>query len=626
MLPITLRPDGRRALVVGGGPVAARKAETLAAAGYRVFVVAKAIADERLRSLASPHEVAVRAYAATDVAGAALAIAATGDATVDARIVGDARAAGVLACDASDPQRGDFHMPATVRRGELTISVDSGGAAPAFSKRVAAELAEALRPEYAAAVRALALMREIVKDTLPPERRASVLRALAALPVDELAAMDATDAQHAIDDASRENTAPARAATATIICASRASPLAMTQTRTVAARLAERGIASTILAVTTTGDRRLDRSIDRLGSVNVFVTELEAALREGRADYAVHSCKDLPSELAADMRIAAISAREDARDAFCSERYASFDALPPGAVVGTSSPRRRVQLAALRADLAYETIRGNVDTRLRKLREGGYDAIVVAMAGLKRLRLQATHTVAFDAETIVPAVAQGALAVETRREDDHLARELHEAVNDFDAELCVRCERAALRALRAGCSAPIGIHARLEDGTLDVTAAYAASDETPVRRLRMRRRCDGIEAAEALGVDVAAALLPSRLRRVVLPRTQKRPSRIAAALREDGIEVVELAAGDDGPDPAEGSIDMLLFPSSGAVAAAAPYLARLRAASRRPAVVAMGPESARAARSAGYEPDAVAADASIDAFVALVRERLEGTP
>ncbi len=626
MLPVTLRPDGRHALVVGGGPVAARKTETLASAGYRVFVVTRAIADERLRSLTSPHEVAVRAYAATDVAGAALAIAATGDATVDARVVADARAAGVLACDANDPRRGDFHMPATVRRGELTISVDSGGAAPAFSKRVANELADSLGAEYGGAVRALALMREIVKETLPPERRSEVLRALAALPVGELAAMDRNAAGRAIEDAARTSLLAARSATATVVCASRASPLAMTQTRAVAARLAARGIASTILAVTTAGDRRLDRSIESLGSVNVFVTELETALHERRADYAVHSCKDLPSELTAGMRIAAISAREDPRDAFCSERYASFDALAPGAVVGTSSPRRRVQLAALRPDLAYETIRGNVDTRLRKLREGRYDAIVLAMAGLKRLRLQATYTVAFDVETIVPAVAQGALAVETRYDDDHLARELHEAVNDDAAELCVRCERAALRALRAGCSAPIGIHARIENGTLDVIAAYAASGESPVRRLRMRRRCDGIEAAEALGIELAATLVPLRSPRVVLPRTQPRPSRIAAALRADGVEVVELEAGDDGPDPAEGSIDMVLFPSSGAVEAAAPFLARLRGAARRPAVVAMGPASAQAARSAGYEPDAVAAEASIEAFVALIRERLEGTP
>ena len=126
----------------------------------------------------------------------------------------------------------------------------------------------------------------------------------------------------------------------------------------------KRGIATTLLQVTTTGDRERGVAIDRLGSINVFVTELETALRERRADYAVHSCKDLPSELAGDMRIAAISAREDPRDAFCSERYEGFELLPAGAVVGTSSPRRRAQLEALRPDLTYDDIRGNVDTRL----------------------------------------------------------------------------------------------------------------------------------------------------------------------------------------------------------------------------------------------------------------------
>lgn len=280
----------------------------------------------------------------------------------------------------------------------------------------------------------------------------------------------------------------------------------MTQTRTVAARLAERGIASTILPITTAGDRHRDRPIEALGTVNVFVAELETALRERRADYAVHSCKDLASEIAGDLRIAAISLREDPRDAFCSERYPSFEALPPGAVVGTSSPRRRAQLAALRPELAYEEMRGNVDTRLRKLREGAYDAVVLAMAGLNRLRVRATHTVAFSVDVVVPAVAQGALAVETRDDDAYLAAELYAALNDAGSELCVRCERAALRALRAGCNAPVGVHAELADGTLIVRGAAAMMLGEPVRRVRVQRRCRDVAEAEALGAEVAAML------------------------------------------------------------------------------------------------------------------------
>ncbi len=627
MLPIVLRPNGRRALIVGGGSVAARKAESLVAAGYPIFVVATSIVDDRLHSLAGDAGFAERPYDPADVRETALVVAATDDDEVNAGIVRDARAAGVLVCDAIDSERGDFNMPATIRRGGVTLSVDSGGGSPAFSKRIAAELAEAYGPEYGDAARTLARMRSYVKTVLPPGSRSDVLRSLAALPVAELASMNPVGAEHVVEATiERLRHDPEPPPTATVTCASRASALAMTQTRTVAARLAERGIATTILAITTTGDRQRDRAIDRIGSVNVFVAELETALRDGRADYAVHSCKDLPSELAADMRIAAISAREDPRDAFCSERFPSFDALPAGAVVGTSSPRRRVQLAALRPDLSYEDVRGNVDTRLRKLREERYDAVVLAMAGLNRLRLRAAHTVAFDAGVIVPAVAQGALAVETRSGDAALAAELRAAINDPTAELCVRCERAALRALRGGCSAPIGVHAHLHDGVLAVWAAYAAGPDAAISRRRLERKVDGVEGAEALGAELAAGLLGGRAAPlVVLPRTQERPSRIATALRAEGIDVIELRAGDDGPDPAERTVDMLLFPSSGSVAAAEPYLARLRSSATRPAVLAMGPVSARAAHAAGFNPDAVSGEASIAAFVSLIRERLEAT-
>ncbi len=242
----------------------------------------------------------------------------------------------------------------------------------------------------------------------------------------------------------------------------------------MAARLAERGIATTLLGVTTTGDRDQRTPIDRLGEANVFVKELETALRERRADYAVHSAKDLAGSLADDMRIVAVSRREDARDAFCSERYPNFESLPPGAVVGTSSNRRQAQLAALRPDLRYEALRGNVDTRLRKLAAGEYDAIVLAMAGLNRLGVCARHVVPFTVECVVPAVGQGALAIETRADDEGLGSVLREAVNDPESELCVTCERAALRAMRAGCSAPLGVHAYLAGGSTVVRRRLCA--------------------------------------------------------------------------------------------------------------------------------------------------------
>ena len=362
----------------------------------------------------------------------------------------------------------------------------------------------------------------------------------------------------------------------------------------------------------------------------MFVHELELALRERRADYAVHSCKDLPSDLAADMRIVAISAREDPRDAFCSERFPDFWQLPPGARVGTSSARRRTQLLALRADLSYLDIRGNVDTRLRKLHEDEYDAIVLAMAGLHRLGLAARFTIPFGVDQLVPAVAQGALAAETRAEDESLAARLREAINDPRSEVCVLAERAALRALRGGCRSPIGIHARFGEGegdqmhvrgvvlSTDGTRAVSASRSAIVR--------DGEQAA-ALGADLATALRaagcnallekpPLFGRVVLLPRTQDRPSRIAAALRAAGAEVRELRGGKAPAAPSgEPPADMIVFPSSGSVAVAISHLGALGNA---PVVVAMGAASSSAARAAGFAPDLLSSEASIESLVDVV--------
>jgi hydroxymethylbilane synthase len=619
MLPIAVRPDGRRAVVVGGGDVALRKAETLATAGFLTVVVAPAI-DARLRASLerSGGTLVERAYETGDLAGAFLALAATNDDAVNERVVSDARTAGILVCDAGAPERGDFTMPAVVRSGDLTFTIDTGGGAPAFSKRIAGELGAAFGADYAAASRTLARMRTYVKTILPAAERADVLRALADLPVAALAAMNPIQADDEVELAiGRLRMSEVLPRTWSLVCASRGSALAMTQTRAVAARLAERGTATTILEVKTTGDRITDRAISKLGDVNVFVKELELALREGRADYAVHSCKDLPSELASDMMIAAISAREDARDAFCSERFETFASLPPGARVGTSSPRRERLLSALRPDLSYESIRGNVDTRLRKLRDGEFDAIVLAMAGLNRLRVRATYTVPFSPEDLVPAVGQGALAIEVRDGNDATAEALREAMNDDGAERCVRCERAALRELRMGCNAPVGIHATLAGGVLSVSGAYW--NPAGIARVRLERSIGSVRDAEELGSELGRALAqkaaaPMAGMLVVLPRTQARPSLIAEALRSNGAEVVEVRAGDEGPQRIP---DVLIFPSSGSVAAAETYLARLRASGKKPLVLAMGPKSGEAARAAGIAPDAVSDEASIDSLVHL---------
>ncbi len=250
-----------------------------------------------------------------------------------------------------------------------------------------------------------------------------------------------------------------------------------------------------------------DRPLSAIASRSIFVKELESALREGLADYAVHSCKDLPSTLPEEFTIAAVCRRADPRDAFCSERFEAFEALPSGARVGTSSPRRRAQLAAIRRDLQYVDVRGNVDTRLRKLRDGDFDALILAAAGLQRLDAAATHTVVFDPFDLVPATGQGALAVETLAANDALAAVLHDALADRPAQLEVTCERTALRAIGGACQTPIGIHARFEGDTVRAHGVVASLDGTRL----VRHRVEGVVAddvdAEALGTLLAKGLI-----------------------------------------------------------------------------------------------------------------------
>lgn len=618
----------KRAVVVGGGAVAERKILALLDAQADVLCIAPA-ATSQIERLAREKRIglASRTYASGDLDGALLAFAATGDEAVNGSIVAEAHARGILVNDASAAERGDFATPATVRAGSLLLTVDTAGRAPALVKQIRDELAERFDARYARATETLGRMRDYVQATLAPARRADVLRQLARLDIDALAKMNPSASEHAVDELVASLDAPVQVTPTTLIGASRGSKLALTQTRTIMARLAEAGIASTLEIVATRGDRVVDRPIAEIGTDNVFVTELEVALRDRRADYAVHSCKDLPAKLTGDMELVAITKREDPRDAFCSERFPNFEALPGGARVGTSSPRRRSQLARLRPDLRYDDVRGNVDTRLGKLGPGGYDAIVLAMAGMRRLGVHATYTVPFEPDQVTPAVGQGALAIEMRAGDAR-AEHIHAVLADEATELAVVAERAFLRAMRGGCHAPLGAYASYEDGALRLIAVAASHDGTAMLREEWAGRIGAPADAEAIGERVAASLLaqgaagliadqPLAGRLFLLPRTQERASRIAASLRDAGADVVEAH---DGASAAralgERVPDAILFPSSGSVAAVADYLAAL--ARPYPMVAAMGPQSAAAAEACGLRPDVVASDANVASFVQAV--------
>jgi hydroxymethylbilane synthase len=287
---------------------------------------------------------------------------------------------------------------------------------------------------------------------------------------------------------------------------SRGSQLALWQANHIAALLRALGHEVEIEIIRTTGDKITDVPLAQVGTKGglgkgIFTKEIEDALTAGRVDLAVHSLKDLPTELPPGFEIAAVTKREDPRDAFCSQHYSSVQDLPLGARVGTSSLRRRAQLKALRRDLDIHALRGNVDTRLRKLEQGEYDAIILASAGLKRLGKTELVRQIFPANIMCPAAGQGALGIEIREGDAATGQHL-EFLNDPAARAATTCERALLNRLGGGCQVPIGALAEICNGNLHLESIVA----DPNGSIVLRDSRDG-DDPQKLGEDAGLALL-----------------------------------------------------------------------------------------------------------------------
>jgi hydroxymethylbilane synthase len=281
---------------------------------------------------------------------------------------------------------------------------------------------------------------------------------------------------------------------------SRGSQLALWQAHWIQARLKELGQESGIEIIKTTGDKITDVALSQVGSKGLFTKEIEEALLAGDIDIAVHSLKDMPTDLPVGLTLAAIPEREDPRDALIGR---ALEDLPPGARVGTGSLRRAAQLRARRPDLQIEDIRGNVDTRLRKLDEGRYDAIVLASAGLRRLGWENRITELFDPSVMCPAVGQGALAVETR-DDGGSAFHIAERLEHAETRAAVTAERAVLAALGGGCQAPLGAHAYIDGDTLFLIAIVVSPDGQQL--VRQAKQGPAGEAA-SIGRALAEQLL-----------------------------------------------------------------------------------------------------------------------
>ena len=288
-----------------------------------------------------------------------------------------------------------------------------------------------------------------------------------------------------------------------IVIATRESRLAMWQAEHVQAILQSRGFEVQLLGMTTQGDQILDRSLSKVGGKGLFVKELEVALSEGRADIAVHSLKDVPMDMPEGFELACVMEREDPRDAWVSNQYASLMDLPQGAVVGTSSLRRTVLLRALRPDLKIEPLRGNLDTRLRKLDEGQYAGIILAAAGLKRLKLSDRIRHIFDTQQMLPAAGQGALGIEICEGRADLLEALQPLVHNT-SWLAVAAERAVSRAMGGSCSMPLAAHATLAGDVLSLRAAWGDPDgSTQLVNAAISGAVSSLQDAEALGLQVA---------------------------------------------------------------------------------------------------------------------------
>ncbi len=283
----------------------------------------------------------------------------------------------------------------------------------------------------------------------------------------------------------------------------RASALARWQAEWVRAQLAEQGVAAELVLVRTTGDRDAQTPLRALGSKGIFIKELEDALLEGRVDLAVHSMKDVPTELPAGLLIPAILRRDDVRDALVSRAGMAFEDLAPGARVGTGSLRRQAQLRHYRGDLEMRDIRGNVETRLAKLDRGDYDAIVLAKAGLDRLGFGERISETLHTDICLPAAGQGAIGIEARAGDEEVLRMLA-PMNHIETRIAVDAERAVLAAIEGGCQVPAGIWARIEAREFVIEACVLSADGGESVRVR---RAGAPQRWEELAGETAAALL-----------------------------------------------------------------------------------------------------------------------
>ncbi len=489
--PLLFEMNKKRVLVVGLGTVGVRRAKTFAKAGALVT----AIARKPDRTLEVEGITVVCANYSSDLLkDIDIAVAATNDHDLNALVLEDCKARGIPVNAADDPERSDYFFPSVIRRGDLTLSVCTEGASPMTTISIVKALKAEYGPEYAERLAYLRTLRDDIIDSISEEsEKKAKLRALIDMSTETLGEQ--------VKAIKRRNMK-------TIIVGSRGSKLARVQTEWLLDRLREANpdVDFELRIISTKGDRVQNKALDAIGDKGLFTKELEEALLSGDIDMAVHSMKDMPSTLPEGLTLAAPPVREDPSDVLVTHhQIESPDELPQGAKVGTGSKRRAYQLSRVRPDLNIQGIRGNVDTRLRKLADEGFDAIILAAAGMKRIDVFESDeysVIPLVPDEFVCAPAQGILAVEMR-EDNDAVRQILEPVVDPVAAVQMAAERKFLTSLDGDCHLPIGAYCKVDGDDICLTGLYGDEEgHKLVKDSIIGKAAD----AEAIGAALAEKL------------------------------------------------------------------------------------------------------------------------
>lgn len=510
MLPLMIDLTDWPVLVAGAGSVGLRRALKLAGAGARVRLQSRTIDPQtRKRCESAGIDCVEGPVSLSDLAGMRLIVAATSDKDLNEEIVREANRLGILVSSATPQGDENVSFPAQIKRGDFVVSVSTGGASPALSKRIRQELESRFPEDFDERLKLLSALRaEELEEARAEDRKtdSDFLREIASLPIEALRAT-------ALD---QENTRAAGARKGankmkTIRVGTRGSRLALAQTQAYIKKLQEAcpGLEVETEVIRTTGDRNQTQALSEIGGKGLFTKEIEEALLDRRIDLAVHSMKDMPAELPEGLIFAPSPHRAPHKDVLvvrADEKAETIeDFLAPGKVVGTGSLRRSCQIGEKYPGVEIRGIRGNIDTRIRKMLAGDYDAVVLAEAGLSRLDLGPQSLpirILRMSDDFVPAPAQGILAIEVRDGDEEIL-ELCQAVADPQAVIQAQAERAFLEALDGSCHLPIGAYAEvLENGKLKLTGLYG--DETG---FHLKQTMEGTrEEARELGRTLAESM------------------------------------------------------------------------------------------------------------------------